>query len=117
MTGLDGQNFSNNWGSDYKADSFNTLHAIFFNACTGILQGANSSANLKDPTSSIPKGTLWAHLTTVMLYILLFILFGCAGTREALTDLSVIIGAEIAWPQRWIVYIGIILSSSGSALQ
>ena len=34
-----------------------------------------------------------------------------------MTNLSVIIGAEVAWPQRWIVYIGIILSSSGSALQ
>ena len=53
----------------------------------------------------------------MVLYIILFILFGCAGSRDALTNLSVIIGAEVAWPQRWIVYIGIILSSSGSALQ
>jgi solute carrier family 12 (potassium/chloride transporter), member 4/6 len=117
LTGIDASNFRNNWGSDYQADSFYTLHAIFFNACTGILQGANSSSNLKDPISAIPKGTLMAHLSTFLLYVLLFILFGCAGDREALRDLSVIIGAEVAWPHRWIVYIGIILSSSGSALQ
>jgi solute carrier family 12 sodium/potassium/chloride transporter 2 len=116
LTGIEGQNFRNNWSSDYKSESFYTLHAIFFNACTGILQGANSSVNLKDPINAIPKGTLWAHFSTFMLYIVLFILFGCAGSREALTNLSVIVGAEIAWPQRWIVYIGIILSSSGSAL-
>jgi amino acid transporter len=37
LTGLHGSNFVNNWGSNYHADSFYTLHAIFFNACTGIL--------------------------------------------------------------------------------
>jgi amino acid transporter len=95
---LDGANFRNNWGSNYRADSFYTLHAIFFNACTGILQGANSSGNLKDPIASIPKGTLWAHFSTFMLYVLLFILFGSAGDRDALTNLNVIVGAEIAWP-------------------
>lgn len=89
---------------------------MFFNACTGILQGANSSANLRDPIKAIPRGTISAHLSTLTLYILLFILFGCVGNREALTDLNVIVSAEVAWPQRWIVYIGIILSSSGSAL-
>ena len=92
------------------------MHAIFFNACTGILQGANSSGNLKDPITAIPKGTLWAHLSTVLLYIVLFTLYACVGEREALTNLKVIVGAEIAWPHRYIVYIGIILSSSGSAL-
>lgn len=116
LTGIDGVNFKNNWSSDYKAETFYTLQAIFFNACTGILQGINSSSNLKDPISALPKGTIWAHGTTFILYVLLFILFGCVGDREALRNISVIIGAEVAWPQRWIVYIGIILSSSGSAL-
>lgn len=117
LTGITGSNYADNWGSDYKRDTFYTLHAIFFNACTGILQGANSSATLKDPSTSIPKGTLWAHLSTLILYIFLFTLFGCVGSRDALTNLAVIVGAEVAWPHRWIVYIGIIISSSGSALQ
>jgi len=62
------------------------------------LTGANSSVNLKDPISAIPKGTIWAHFSTLALYIVLFLLFGCAGTHEALTNLNVIVGAEIAWP-------------------
>lgn len=74
------------------------MHAIFFNACTGILQGANSSGNLRDPINAIPKGTLSAHLSTLGLYIVMFILFACAGTREALTNISVIVSAEVAWP-------------------
>lgn len=47
---------------------------------------------------------------------MLFLLFGAVGTRSALTNLDFIISAEIAWPQRWIVYIGIIFSSAGAAL-
>jgi amino acid transporter len=116
LTGLKAENFANNWNSNYKSDSFYALQAIFFNACTGILQGANASGNLRNPIRSIPKGTVSAHLSTVVLYVVLFLLFGMAGKRDALTNLDVIIGAEIAWPQRWIVYIGIIISSSGSAL-
>jgi amino acid transporter len=46
----------------------------------------------------------------------LFLLFGCAAKREALVNIDVILAAEIAWPQKWVVYIGIILISSGSAL-
>ena len=98
ITGLSGHNFAENWGSRYKADTFYSLHAVFFNACTGILQGANNSANIRDPIRAIPKGTLAAHLSTLGLYILLFILFGCVGTREALTDLTVVVAAELAWP-------------------
>lgn len=116
LTGLDGENFKNNWSSDYKTNSFYTLHALFFNACTGILTGANSSQSLKDPINSIPKGTLAAHLSTFSLYMVLFLLFSLIGTRDALRNLDVIVSAEVAWPARWFVYLGIILSSSGSAL-
>ena len=117
LNGLDSQNFRDNWNSGYQNYSFYSLQALFFNACTGILVGTNSSNNLRDPINDIPKGTLSAHLSTTVLYFLLFILFGCVGTREALTDISTIISADIAWPHRFVVYVGIILSSSGSALQ
>ena len=60
LTGLSSENFKNNWVSDYHNYSFFTLHAIFFNACTGILSGANSSSNLRNPIQDIPKGTLAA---------------------------------------------------------
>lgn len=62
------------------------------------MTGANNSRNLRNPIKDIPKGTLSAHLTTFSLYVVLFILFGCAGTREALTNINVIVSAEVAWP-------------------
>lgn len=116
LTGITSQNFSNNWGSGYKDNSFESLQAIFFNACTCILQGCNNSVHLKDPARSIPKGTLLAHFTTLTFYIVLFMLFALVGNRDALTNNTLILSAEIAWPYNWFVYVGIILSSTGAAL-
>jgi solute carrier family 12 (sodium/potassium/chloride transporter), member 2 len=79
LVGLRAENFENNWESNFQAHSFYSLHSIFFNACTGILSGANSSYNLRNPIEDIPKGTLAAHLSTFGLYIVLFLLFGCAA--------------------------------------
>jgi hypothetical protein len=31
-------------------------------------------------------------------------------------DLDVIVAAVVAWPSKWVVYVGIILSSLGAAL-
>lgn len=116
ITGLLGSNFAHNWESDYQKNSFHTFIAIFFNACTGILTGANVSADLRNPTMSIPKGTIAAHITTTVLYFLLIILFGAVGTRTAIMNIDVIISATVAWPSEWVVYIGIILSSIAAAL-
>jgi amino acid transporter len=71
---------------------------------------------LRDPAQSIPRGTVTAHLSTTTLYFVFIILFGAAGTRAALTDTNVIVAAEVAWPVKWVVSIGIIMSSTGAAL-
>ena len=72
--------------------------------------------DLRNATDSIPKGTVWAHLSTTTLYFVFIILFGSAGTREALLTSDKIVAAEVAWPVKWVVSIGIILSSTGAAL-
>jgi potassium/chloride transporter 9 len=80
------------------------------------LTGTNISGELRNPLYSIPKGTIAAHLSSTTLYFLMIILFGCAGSRTSLMDLEVIVAAVVAWPSKWVVYIGIILSSLGAAL-
>jgi len=45
LTGLDGANFKSNFWPDYKVSDFPELLALFFNACTCILAGSNSSAD------------------------------------------------------------------------
>lgn len=130
ITGLKSQSFRDNWSSDYQRTTnsgvpdpegsiywnFNALVGLFFPAVTGIMAGSNRSASLKDTQRSIPVGTLAATLTTTFLYLISVLLFGALATREELLT-NRLLTAEIAWPVPAIVYVGIILSTLGAALQ
>ncbi|KAL8218825.1 hypothetical protein R6Q57_022198 [Mikania cordata] len=130
ITGMSLKSFKDNWGSAYQTTNnagipdpngeiywhFNALVGLFFPAVTGIMAGSNRSSSLKDTQRSIPIGTLAATLTTTTLYFISVFLFGSVATREKLyTDR--LLTATIAWPSSAIIYIGIILSTLGAALQ
>ncbi|KAJ3676080.1 hypothetical protein LUZ60_003492 [Juncus effusus] len=130
ITGLSATTFRDNWSSKYQRTNnagvpdpngsnswdFNALVGLFFPAVTGIMAGSNRSASLKDTQKSIPVGTLSAILTTTLLYFISVLLFGALATREELlTDR--LLTATIAWPIPAIIYVGIILSTLGAALQ
>ncbi|PHU25805.1 Cation-chloride cotransporter 1 [Capsicum chinense] len=130
VTGLNLESFKNNWGSAYQMTNnagipdpngkiywnFNALVGLFFPAVTGIMAGSNRSAYLKDTQRAIPVGTLAATLTTTGLYLVSVLLFGAVATRDKLlTDR--LFSATVAWPFPAIVYVGIILSTLGAALQ
>ncbi|KAL3632325.1 Protein ccc1 [Castilleja foliolosa] len=130
ITGLSLKSFKANWGSAYQMTnnagipdpkgniywSFNALVGLFFPAVTGIMAGSNRSASLKDTQRSIPIGTLAATLSTSVLYLVTVLFFGALATREKLlTDR--LLTATVAWPVPAIIYIGIILSTLGAALQ
>lgn len=130
ITGLSSETFKDNWSPGYQNTneagvpdpkgtvywSFNALVGLFFPAVTGIMAGSNRSASLKDTQRSIPIGTLAATLTTTVLYIVSVLLFGALATREKLLA-DRLLTATIAWPSPAIIYIGIILSTLGAALQ
>lgn len=118
ITGMSLSNFSENLGSDYAEDSsFFVLVAIFFPACTGIMAGSNRSGDLKEPSKSIPKGTLAANLTTTIGYYVFAFLFSIVSQKKVLVNLDLIFVAEVAWPFKVLVHAGIIFSSLGAALQ
>ncbi|XP_012268643.1 bumetanide-sensitive sodium-(potassium)-chloride cotransporter isoform X2 [Athalia rosae] len=80
--------FSDNWTPDYrfsegKQHTFFSVFAIFFPSVTGIQAGANISGDLRDPASSIPKGTLLALLISMISYATFVIFAGGAALRDA----------------------------------
>lgn len=81
IDGLSDKNFSDNFDPDPESDysfpnSFFGLLAIYFPSVTGIMAGANRSGDLKDPSASLPKGTLSAQLITSFVYASMPILMG-----------------------------------------
>jgi len=117
LTGLSKENFKNNLSADYdEGVSFEICLAVFFNACTGILSACNRSVDLKNPSYAIPRGTIAASISTTVLYFLFLNLLAAVADRDALKSLNFIITAEVAWPWKWLVYIGIVMSSTGAAL-
>jgi amino acid transporter len=60
--------------------SFWTLFAIYFPAATGFLAGVNMSGDLKNPSRSIPIGTMSSIIVAGLIYIAQFVL--CAGAIE-----------------------------------
>jgi potassium/chloride transporter 4/5/6 len=130
VTGLRFSTLRNNWDSAYQRTNnagipapdgaiywdFEKLLGLFFPAVTGIMAGSNRSASLKDTQRSIPKGTLWAIVTTTILYLISAVMFAAVATREELlTDR--LLTATLAWPVPWVVQVGVILSTLGAALQ
>ncbi|XP_050443366.1 bumetanide-sensitive sodium-(potassium)-chloride cotransporter-like [Adelges cooleyi] len=84
FTGLKNATFIENWHPDYRhQQSFFSVFAVFFPSVTGIQAGANISGDLKDPSASIPKGTLLSIAITITSYIALVFVSGGAQLREA----------------------------------
>jgi potassium/chloride transporter 9 len=72
-------------GSQIKGiETFNDLFGIFFPATAGILAGASMSGDLKNPSKSIPKGTLNGLLTTFTSYFIVILSMGASIPRSLL---------------------------------
>lgn len=122
--------FRDNWVSEYQYTNdagvpdpkgsiywnFNALVGLFFPGVTGIMAGSNQSSTLKDTQRSIPKGTLAATITTSFMYLIFALLFGSVATRDELLT-NRLLTAFIAWPVPSFIYVGIILSTLGAAMQ
>ncbi|KAK4229845.1 amino acid permease-domain-containing protein [Podospora fimiseda] len=71
--------FPHTSGSEFAGfDTFRSLFGVLFPATSGIFAGASMSGDLRNPSKAIPKGTLWAMLSTLVAYLL--VIFSLAGS-------------------------------------
>ncbi|MDC7997249.1 amino acid permease [Gilvibacter sediminis] len=109
------------WGSfkgspenNFNGSNFWLVFAVFFPAATGIMAGANMSGELKDPRTSIPKGTLWAIGVSFVIYMLLaFWLARSASEAELISNYNIIIEKAYVGP---LIIAGILGATFSSAL-
>jgi amino acid transporter len=112
--------FSENWNSHYlvedgiQKESLFTMFALFFPAVTGIMAGANMSGDLRNPSRSIPMGTLWAIVATAIVYAVMAIfLAGCRPAETLIGDYEVV-GSIARWPV--LITAGVFAATLSSAL-
>eukprot|EP00939_MAST-03C_sp_MAST-3C-sp1_P000184 g184.t1 len=94
---------------------FHSVFAIVFPAATGIMEGANLSGDLKDPSRSIPKGTLMAVAFAILTYVGLTFAMGASYPRASLKfDMDAFQDATMG--AGYPLFVGIVVSSLSSAL-
>jgi len=97
-----------------NAKPFIYVFAIIFPAFTGIAAGLGLSGDLKDPRKSIPRGTFWATLIGMIVYVAVaFKLFYSAGLWDMASDQMIMSKIAIWGP---IIPIGLACAAISSAL-
>lgn len=97
-----------------EGQSFFTMFALFFPAVTGIMAGANMSGDLKDPSRSIPSGTLWAIAFTGVIYAVMALTLAASRPQADLISDSFVV-KSIAWSPM-LINAGVFAATLSSAL-
>lgn len=95
-------------------DNFFYVFAIIFPAFTGMAAGVGLSGDLKDPKKSIPKGTIWATVGGMLIYIVAAFKLNVSASPEDLATDQLIMSQIATWGP--IILIGLIAATLSSAL-
>ncbi len=94
--------------------SFWVVFAVFFPAVTGIEVGISLSGDLKDPSRSIPRGTIASILVTLVIYVLAAVWFATHATPAELISNTGVMAEISAVPI--LILAGVAASTLSSAL-
>lgn len=95
-------------------DNFFYVFTIIFPAFTGLAAGLGLSGDLKNPSVSIPNGTLWATIVGFFVYIIIAYKLSISATPEQLAGDQLIMQRIAIWGP--IIPIGLAAASLSSAL-
>lgn len=95
-------------------DSFFYVFTIIFPAFTGLIAGLGLSGDLRDPSKSIPRGTLWATIGGFVIYIFVAYKLVISASPEELAADPLIMERIALWGP--IIPIGLAAASLSSAL-
>ncbi|MFC2112780.1 amino acid permease [Bacteroidota bacterium] len=96
------------------SDSFFYVFTIIFPAFTGLAAGLGLSGDLKNPSKSIPSGTLWATLVGMIIYVLVAYKLAVSASPEELATDQLIMQRIAVWGP--IIPIGLAAATISSAL-
>jgi len=94
--------------------NFFFVFTIIFPAFTGLAAGLGLSGDLKNPKKAIPRGTLWATVVGMFVYIAVAYKFAVSATPEDLVSDQLIMSKIAVWGP--IIPIGLAAASLSSAL-
>lgn len=97
-----------------NGDDFFIVFAIVFPAFTGMTAGVGLSGDLKNPSKSIPIGTLLATLSGMIIYVFIALKLTMSASPEALNADQLIMSKIAIWGP--IIPIGLAAATFSSAL-
>ena len=95
-------------------DSFFYVFTIVFPAFTGLVAGLGLSGDLRNPSKSIPRGTLWATIGGFLVYILVTYKLAVSASPDELASDQLIMEKIALWGP--IIPVGLAAASLSSAL-
>nr|XP_042701947.1 solute carrier family 12 member 9-like [Chrysemys picta bellii] len=105
------------YSRDYTTNNvmtFATVFAVMFNGCTGIMAGSNMSGELRNASSSIPRGTIIAVVYTFIIYFLLFLMTSFTCERTLLKEDYGFFRSINLWPP--LVLVGVYAASLSASM-